>query len=647
MELNIIEILKEAFSESQKYWIGESLNLPMFIEDLRKYDVALIEQLEQIPAIKSNFFVNTTTSTVFKLEEFIETVRLKNYWGNSYTKYMNEIGLTSEGKYLKYNSDIILDFPYKDTILVGNMTKDDKDSKELFYNKVIAKEEIDILLSPKAFRKFKKFEKGKEYIPEKVSNGSLLIKGNNLMALYSLKSIFENSIKLIYIDPPYNTGADSFKYNDKFNRSTWLTFMKNRLEAAWTLLEPQGCLAVQCSFHEYAYLKVLMDNLFGQSHEVVTFNCLVRHPDRSITADKEFNDVIEYILIYSKSPEFKLPKRIKEKTEEDYVYNVVIKGKPDELLQFDGKEVEVFLPSNYKIEKLDPHAMLLKMMSIRGSIKEKNSSGRFYVKHLEPLKASYPPFTLFKVPNIGDDHLDYRLFNLPKEGNKNGSYFQGVPQSSNVTEIPYPNFLDYVAQFNAVNGEGIVEFRNGKKPEALLQFIIELLSEENDVVLDFFAGSGTTAAVAQKLNRRFITIEQMDYIETITLERLKSVIDGEQTGISKDVGWTGGGSFVYMEMVPVNQLFIEKVMSVTEADLEELIEKILNNSYLDFKFTFEQFLKTNVEFESLSFEEKKDVLIGLLDLNQLYLSVTEIDDNTFALSDEDIKLNEQFYKLGV
>lgn len=645
--MDLIEELKHVFSNIEKYWIGQNLNLPKIIEDLKKYDIELIELLEQIPTIKNKFFIKTKSSTVFKLEEFIETLRLKNYWGNSYTKYMNEIGLTSEGKYLKYNSDVVLDFPYKDTILVGNMTKDEKESKELFYNEVVAKEEIDILLSPKAFRKFKKFEIGNEYIPDKIDNDSLLIKGNNLMALYSLRSRFENNIKFIYIDPPYNTGADSFKYNDKFNRSTWLTFMKNRLEAAWALLDSAGCIAIQCSFHEYAYLKVLMDNLFGQAHEVVTFNCLVRHPDRSITTDKKFNDVIEYILIYSKSPEFKLPKRVKEKTEEEYIYNVVIKGEPDEILQFDGKEVEVFLPSNYEVEKLEPNASLLKTMSIRGSIKEKNSSGRFYVKHLEPLKENYPPLTLFKVPNMGDDHLGYRLFHLPKEGNKNGTYFQGMPQSSKVTEIPYPNFLDYVAEYNIVNDEGIVEFRNGKKPEALLRFLIELLTNENDFVLDFFAGSGTTAAVAQKLNRRFITIEQMDYIETITLERLKAVIDGEQTGISKDVDWNGGSSFVYMEMVPVNQLFIEKVVQVTEEDMDNLIDEILNKSYLDFKLKFERFLQNKSDFDALSFEEKKDVLIELLDMNQLYLSVSEIEDKTFGLSAEDIKLNEQFYKLEV
>src|SRR5699024_9883855 len=215
------------------------------------------------------------------------------------------------------------------------------------------------------------------------------------------------------------TEGDSFTYNDTFNRSTWLTFMKNRLTIAQDLLNEAGVLAVQCSFHEYAYLKVLMDNLFDEANHIVTFNCLVRHPERSLTADKRFNDVVEYILLYSKEQDYDFPKIRKKKTDDAYIYSVQLTGEATEVIICDGKEVEVYPPDRYEVIKSTPSAEQLKTISVRGSIREKNSSGRFYVKHLEKLKDTYEALTLFKVPDMGDDGFGYRFFHLPREGNKN------------------------------------------------------------------------------------------------------------------------------------------------------------------------------------------------------------------------------------
>src|SRR5699024_2388439 len=160
-------------------------------------------------------------------------LRFKNYWDNSYTRYTNEIGLTSEGKYLQYNTDVVLDFPHKDSVLEGGMTKENVGKREDYYHNVIAKEEIDSLLSPKSLLNPKKYNKdGEHEITDIDDHDNLIIKGNNLIALNSLKGRFTSKVKLIYIDPPYNTGSDSFKYNDSFNHSTWLTFMKNRLDVA-------------------------------------------------------------------------------------------------------------------------------------------------------------------------------------------------------------------------------------------------------------------------------------------------------------------------------------------------------------------------------------------------------------------------------
>src|SRR5699024_4240269 len=196
-------------------------------------------------------------------------LRYKNYWENSYTKYSNEIGLTSEGKYLNYNTDVVLDFPHKDSVLEGGMTKEDQGKEEIYYHNVLAKEEIDTLLSSKVITNIKKYNEDSEHdITEFSNKDNFIIKGNNLVALNSLKERYENKIKMIYIDPPYNTGNDTFRYNDKFNHSTWLTFMKNRLEISKELLSNDGIIVIQVDYHENSYLRVLMDELFGKENYV-------------------------------------------------------------------------------------------------------------------------------------------------------------------------------------------------------------------------------------------------------------------------------------------------------------------------------------------------------------------------------------------
>ena len=649
MNTALLKEIKHVLLFFPEYWEQDNLLKSKVIDDLRDYRKDLIEKLLDNEKIRNAYTIKINNNYVFKIDDLIDMLRYKSYWDNSYTKYSNEIGLTSEGRYLKYNTDVVLDFPHKDCILEGGMTKEDVGKEELYYHKVLAKEEIDILLSPKVFTNIKKYDKHGEYeVTEFKDTDNLIIKGNNLIALHSLKPRFLGKIKLVYLDVPYNTGSDSFRYNDKFKRSTWLTFMKNRLEVAMDLLNDDGVIAVQCSFHEYAYLKVLMDNIIGNDNYVVTFNCLVRHPDRSITADKEFNDVIEYVLVYSKNKDFKLPKRIKVKTDDDYVYKIEVTGKPKEILNFDSKEVEVYTPDQYRLIKTTPSKENLKSISIRGSIREKNSSGRFYVKHLEKLVNFYPPLTLFKVPGMGDDSLGYRWFCLPKKGNKNGVYFQGMPLNSETTEIPYPNFLDFVEEYNRVNYEGELEFRNGKKPEKLIMFLIDLLTNEHDIILDFFMGSATTQAVAMKMNRQFIGIEQMNYIETISIPRLRKVIEGEQGGISESVQWTGGGGFIYAELYPLNQKYIERIQTASsDEDIEKIITHMKESAYLNFKVNIEKVTTQNHDFATLSLNEKKDILIQILDANQLYLSYSEIDDSQYGIPDSVKRFNHSFYKKTV
>lgn len=453
---------------------------------------------------------------------------------------------------------------------------------DAFLNEVIEKDEIDRLFDKKVLTNVKRYgEKPTSIDNEIVSFGkekdSLIIKGNNLLGLHTLKDIFSGQVKFIYIDIPYNTGSNSFKYNDKFNQSAWLTFIKNRVEIAREFLSDNGVILAQISFHQYPYLRVLLDEVLGKNKYVMDIHPLVRHLQRSLTADKEFNDVVEHTLIYSRHSAFKMPKIAERKTPDKYVYKITVTGSPVETRMMGNKEVEIYLPGSFEVTKVTPHENNLHRETIRGSIREKNSSGRFFVAFLEKLRDEFPPLTLFKVPNMGDDSLGFRYFELPKEGNKNGAYFQGMPQSSEFTYKPYPNFLDYVEEYNSVNAEGGYEYRNGKKPESYIENYMNMFTDENDLVMDFFMGSGTTQAVALKTNRRFIGIEQLeDTMQNVSLPRLANVISGDSTGISKSVNWQGGGSFVYAELFPKNMGYLQDIIqSKTIGELYSVYERML------------------------------------------------------------------------
>ena len=189
-----------------------------------------------------------------------------------------------------------------------------------------------------------------------------------------------------------------------------------------------------------------------------------------------------------------------------------------------------------------------------------------------------------------------------------------------------------------------IELFSTPKPEALLKRIIEISTQENDLVMDFFAGSGTTLAVAHKMKRQWIGIEQMDYVESITKERLKKVIQGEQGGVSKALGWQGGGEFIYAELMPLNALYKEKIKNAKD---ENALSKIYNDlekfAFLDYRVDLQEMLKDK-EFKDLSLESKKAVLFQALDSNMDYLPLSEIEDKEYDISSELVEINKIFYK---
>lgn len=619
----------------------------------------LLEQSTYKNEFKNRFFIMRNNTYIFKLNDFLTFLDLRNLSG-SFTSYTNKIGLGFKTKsFLKTNNEVVLNFAYKDGVIKGGQSKDEDKKNEIFFNEILAKDEIDVLFARKALQNFELIGQGD--LKENLNNANLLIKGNNLLALHSLKKKFANKVKLIYIDPPYNTGNDSFNYNDNFNHSTWLTFMKNRLEIAREFLSDDGVIFIQCDDNEQAYLKVLCDEIFGRDNFV---GCVVRQTrsgggfgtsDIGITHD--------YVLVYAKNRQnFTLNRIDKDVKELTKYFNF-----KDEKGSFHKRELKqsetqagsredrpfMFYPILVKKDKVKS---IIKDEFIRIYNKEtKNFDDDF----LNTLKQKYNDFE-FILPikndkNFGRWTCGFDSFLMMLENNEimaeNSKIYKKEYLQNERNSKVVPFLFNETNLFNGIGTQEIKAlFENDNttlfatpKPEALIKRIIEISTNENDLVMDFFAGSGTTLAVAHKMKRRFIGIEQMDYIESITKERLKKVVAGEQGGISKAVDWQGGGSFIYAELMPLNAIYKERIKNINdEKELEKLYNDLESKAFLDYRIDLDSILKDK-EFKELDLQNKQEALLKILDSNMDYVLYGDIEDKDYAISSEVIELNKIFY----
>lgn len=613
VETELLSQIKEVLLKFPKYWEKDVLLRNKVAEDLRNYNQALIEALLSNQLVKDTYSISLNSTNIFKIEEFINMLRYKNYWENSYTKYSNEIGLTSEGKYLNYNTDVVLDFPHKDNILEGGMTKEDQGKKEIYYHNVLAKEEIDLLFYPKILTNIKKYNSSGEHKIAKINdNDNLIIKGNNLIALHTLKERYFKKIKLIIIDPPYyfkkQKSSDAFRYNSNFKMSTWLTFMKNRLEIAKELLSDDGFISIIIGEDGNAYLKVLCDSIFGSENYVTTISW--RKTDNQSNIG-EFANVKDNILIYKKTNTAKLGKLpLSDKAIKEYQYE-------DELGKYGRGILKDEVRGRYNYEIVSP-------------------SGR---KVSGPWMVDEKDFQELKKNN---------QIHWPLNGEvpRSKIYLKEAMEKGQITS-------DFWDSSYGTNQRGATEMKNlfgsrifdFPKPEKLIMNLISLGSKKNDIVLDFFMGSATTQAVALKMDRQFIGVEQMDYINTVSVPRLKKVIEGEQGGISKDVDWQGGGSFVYAELASLNERYVKDIQQASnEAELEKVLSTMKESAYLNFKVDLERVSSKDKGYNALSLEEKKEVLIQVLDMNQLYLSYSEIEDEQYKIPEDVKAFNHSFYQ---
>ncbi len=432
--------------------------------------------------------------------------------------------------------------------------------------------------------------------------------------------------------------------------------MRNRLEIAKELLRDDGVIFVQCDDNEAAYLKILMDEIFGDTAYATTIYVQVRFSQKTLSEKNDYQKLIEQIHIYHKKA-FTPIKPTEEYSTEKFVWEIVEKS-DGQALELGSKSVLLFKPGEYEIVRKEAALSRLKETWASGTVLKSNASGKFFGQYIAPRVKIDGIGCLYKVEGIGEDGLGYRYFTGPKRaGATKGKFYSGVPISrleelergEARKELVIPNFYDFADSFGNCRHEGGVELRSGKKPEALLKLIIEMTTEENDIVLDFFSGTGSTLAVAHKLQRSYIGVEQLDYDENANVIRLKNVIQGDTTGISNEVGWQDGGNFIYCELMPYNQAYMDKIQSAQSSEeLVALWRDIAENSFLNWYVNPELPTEAVDDFIEIGkgedgLEKQKKLLAELLDKNQLYVNLSEIDDADFDVSEKDKALNRAFY----
>lgn len=666
MSENYLSELELLLSKNENYVVEDKVNKNKIAELAHKYDSELIDLLASNKAMRGLFFVETKNVTVFNKDKFIQFISNKEFLPDSYTTYKNKIGLATGTELLSEQKDVILNWAYKDCVLEGGQDKEDAKRDELFHNEVLAPDQIDRLLDEKVLTGFKRYDKdGVHDVKEVNDNDNLIIRGNNLLALHSFQKRYAGQVKLIYIDPPYNTGSDSFGYNDSFNHTAWLTFMRNRLQVAKKYLRSDGAIYISLDDSESHYCKVLADEIFGRDNFLANI-CYQRSGAAGLGQGGKFVvNTAEAILVYAKDKtafeaydlEGGTPLELKHMKRYKSVLSDT--GKKELIDEFpaksNGETIRIYKHSDYTIDTI----------SLADFEKRKENIFSEYAK-------KYDKIFRLNVPQI-ENQFQHSLIKRMSDGGLYSVEYvasRGRHKDAQVTNYYFKEQLmawlkssakldgndiqktnkltDFWAHGDIpkadLANEGKVTLSRGKKPEQLLRRIIDMSTQPGDLILDYHLGSGTTAAVAHKMKRRYIGIEQLDYGNNDVLKRLGNVINGDSTGVSKHVDWSGGGSFVYCHLMDLGNKFVDKVKNASsDKELTELLEQAKKSSFLSYKVDPEKINPGDKDFASLSLAHKKQLLLEVIDRNHLYVNYTEIDDADYAVSSQDKSLNKQIY----
>jgi len=646
MEFNqkLINLLKK-----DAHFVDKEGNLikSVIINSAIKIDKEFISLLIKDKEVKDSFFEKIEDLWIFNINKFVDYVQDKNVFSNSVTKFEAQIGLNIDNKFLGERGEVSLVWPFKDCVLEGGMTKEDQKRDEIFFNEILAKDEIDRLEEPKVLTNFKKYiAKGEEKVKDfaRDENGTikdnLIIKGNNLLALHSLKKEFAGKIKLIYIDPPYNTGGatEIFTYNNNFKHSTWLTFIKNRLDIAKELLQEDGFIAITIDHAELFYLGALADEIFGRENRIGIVTIVIKEGGRNLS--KGFAPTNEYMLVYKKN--------------NGEIRNVIINKELEE--QFDKEDDKGKYKEKKFIRDFDPTR----------------------TRHTRP-KQWYPIYVSADLTKITID--------------KKGGYHEVWPISSTNREMVWDTQPDTFMQL-VNNGEIIAKKIDGKvnilKKQRMYQVIkthwagskydsvahgtkllkklmgdkifsypkslysvidtLKITTSGSDIILDFFAGSGTTGHATLELNkedggnRQFILVEQLDTHMDVIKKRIQKVM--ELNSKEKNLNnYNKDEHFVYGELLKYNEEAIDKIQDAKDIKaLLKIWEEMCDKYFLNYDVDIKKFNDNKKDFESLTLKQQKEVLMAMLNKNQLYVNLSEIEDKQFNVSKEEKELNKKFYK---
>ena len=618
------------------------------INKAQNFDAGLIELLLDSKELKEKFFIEVKGTLVFNQNLFVQFLEQKNYLNDSYTQYKNKVGLTIDGKYLKQRNEVALVWPFKDCVLEGGQSREEDKREEIFFNEILAQDEITQLLEPKVLTNAKTYDKDGEHefkgftrnaelnkkrgLPEDTITDNLIIKGNNLLALHSLKKEFAGKVKLIYIDPPYNPPSqnNTFAYNNNFNHSSWLTFTKNRLEIGKMLLKDDGAYIIAIDENEVHYLGVLLDEVFANYEN----HCItIVHNPRGVQGTN-FSYTNEYAFFVFPKGKKIIGNRIIPDDEIDFsnlrnwggeslredakncFYPIIINPKTSEIIGFGDVSPDDF--HTEKREVVDSKKILIYPVDNAG-VERKWRYARQSVKNVKDLLRARKKNGQWDI-EIGKNFGQYKTVWVdPKyDANEYGTKIVSSLVPNNKFSFPKSlyNVFDCI---HAVVG-----------------------SDKDAIVLDYHAGSGTTAHAVLKLNkedggnRQFILCEQMHYIETITAPRVQKVIENDNTECS----------FKYIELKKYNQTFVEQIETAKDSKtLLKIWEQMKNKSFLNYNVDIQKQEEHIEDFKKLELAQQKEHLVELLDKNQLYVNLSSLNDKDFKCSDEEKKVTKDFYQI--
>jgi len=628
---NFFDELLDILKQDERFFSDEGTFLRNKVyESAMNMDEGLLTLLLDDEEMKKRFFTEVKGTFVFDKVGFGWVINNRQFLPDSYTRFKNHIGLTdSQGSLISASNDVVLSFPYKDCILEGGQTKDDQKRSEVFYNAILAPDEVDRLLYPKVFVNAKRYTiDAVKDVKSLEDSDNLIIKGNNLLAISSLLKRYEGMIKCIYIDPPYNptSQANTFAYNNTFNRSSWLVFMKNRLEIAKRLLRNDGVLIVAIDKNEQPRLQMLIEELFPDKD--VDCITIIHNPRGAVGTN--FSYTHEYAIFITPKGRKSIGNR---KLKSDEIDWSPLRNWGGESLRTDAKNC--FYPIIVEDEKIvgfgdvcvdDFHPQQTEQDGNRYYIYPIDGKGveRKWRYARQTVEDIWDILRVKKTKTGYDIELgkDYGTYKTVWTDSKYDASVNGTRLLKDIlpsTEFTYPKSI-----YNVIDCVSAV-----------------VKDEKDAIVLDFFGGSGTTGHAVMEINkdgghRRFILVEQMDYIETETLPR--------NVAIMKSIA--PKSTIVYCELAKHNQHYVDRAEAAkTDRELSDLLDSILKTGFISSKVNPAEITEGAADFEALSIEDQKCFIMELLDMNMLYVNLSDIDDEEYGISDEDKAFTRSFYGL--